>query len=409
MNALYNISVHIAIFMAKCIAVFNPKVKSFFQDRKNQKLPDHLQGCIWIHAASLGEFEQGRPVIEAIKQKWPNQKIALTFFSGSGYKAQKNYKYADWVGYMPIDTYSFAVNFLDQLNPTLVLFIKYEFWYNHLSVLITKRIPFVFISTYWWQDHFLLKSWNKWLMNKVMSANHIFVQDHESEKLLKQTGYTKITIAGDTRIDSVLALKNKNKRIEKFEGLNHHQLFIAGSTWPPDEKILYHWFKRQNVYSLIIAPHDVSAKHLSQIKEKFKPFKPLLYSDWNGESFSVLIIDSIGLLKTLYRYATIAYIGGGFGKGIHNILEPSVYHIPVLFGPNHKSFKEANDMIREGIGFEAKSGSELMNIINSFNKKTTEKISYKSKKYFEENQGATDKILSYIEKTCITIDFFNLN
>ena len=399
MHVVYNLLLETLKSILKIIGKFNPKINSFLLERENQVVPANLEGCIWIHSASLGEFEQGRPIIEKIKSTWPDKKIALTFFSASGYNARKNYEYADWVGYLPVDTKNDSKNFINILNPSLAIFVKYEFWFNHLDRLIAHQIPFIYISTYWWNGHFLLKPWNQWLMKKVKYANAIFVQDLGSKKYLEQTGYTHAIVAGDTRIDRVLTIRNHCDPPPLFKKLiSSKPLFIAGSTWPEDEKIIKKWYEGNPSFNLIIVPHEISAAAISDTTILFSEYSPMLYTQWKGEDFKVLIVNKIGFLSLIYTYATIAYIGGGFGKGIHNTLEAAVYGIPVLFGPNYHSFREAIDLIKFKIGFSINSDTELKEMVDYLSDEKLKNIHSLAEQYFDQNKGATELIVNYLNK-----------
>ncbi len=397
MGILYNFFLTILLPILYVGSFFNKKINKWLTSRRNQTIPKNLDGPIWIHAASLGEFEQGRSLIEAIKKQWPSKKIALTFFSSSGYEARKNYAYADWVGYIPYDKQSKAKKFIEALDPCLAIFIKYEFWYHHLKMLDQKKIPFIFISSYWWQDHFLLKPWNKWLLKKALYADRIFVQDEMSGSFLAQTGYEKITIAGDTRIDRVLEIKNEAfTDVKCNQLLKYKPVLVAGSTWAEDEVLLANLLQLNNEYALVVAPHDVSKKRIDEVMIYFKAYKPKILSHWNGEDFKVMIIDQLGLLNKLYRFASVAYVGGGFGKGIHNTLEAVVYGIPVFYGPHHKAFKEAIDFTQSGIGFSINNSQEMNAVLQKLDESTLDKIKNKSTEYFEQNAGATAKIIAYL-------------
>lgn len=402
LTILYNTLIVAAKGIIGIIGIFNPRIRLFKQVRKNQVVPEKLEGCIWIHCASLGEFEQGRPVIEAIRLKWPDKKIALSFFSSSGYDIRKNYDQVDWVGFLPFDTKRDARIFIDTLKPSIVIFVKYEFWFNHLDRLIACSIPFIFISSYWWEGHFLLQPWNKWLIKKVKMAKAIFVQDERSMVLLRKAGYQNAILAGDTRIDRVLTIKNQNEHFPEFNQLSaDKQVLIAGSTWPEDENIIKQWYNPNKAFTLIIVPHDVSESRIIQVLKLFEDYAPILFSDWKGEAFNVLIVNKIGLLNKLYRYADVAYIGGGFGKGIHNTLEAAVYGIPVIFGPNHKSFREAIDLIESEIGFSFTTPDELGFLMNSFTKEKLRKIRIETDCYFNQNKGASELIVNYLSRYCL--------
>ena len=398
MKSAYN---SIATLISKslpAIGLFNKKVYSFVQERKTQIYPAGLSKPIWIHCASLGEFEQGRPVIESIKKTWPHQSIVLTFFSKSGFDIRKNYPLADWVGYMPIDTADEAKKFIRAIQPGLAIFVKYEYWYNHLDQLIQRSIPFIFISTVLHKDYFLLKSWNRWLFGKVLKASAIFVQDKASKKILDQYHYSHAFVTGDTRIDRVMDIVSNHQPVEYFDQIARRPrpVFIAGSTWPADEFILKDFLKNLDEYDIIVVPHDPSPERIKELGIVFEAYHPLRHSQWKGEPFRLMIVDSVGLLSRLYRYAQAAYIGGGFGKSIHNILEPAAYGIPVFFGPQHHKFKEAGDLIAIGSAFEVHSAIEMINVWNENIPQHLSLIKHKMLKYFNSNKGATAQIIDYL-------------
>lgn len=385
--------------MLNIAGLFSPKLRAFLKVRNQQELPSNLKGCIWMHCASLGEFEQGRPILETIKSSRPETKIVLSFFSNSGYNARKNYHLADWVGYLPMDTKKDSRLFVNTVQPAVAIFVKYEFWFNHLDRLITSGIPFIFVSSYWWKGHFLLQPWNKWLLKKVIKANALFVQDQNSKVLLDQVGCKNAIVAGDTRIDRVLSIKKSNESIPFFQSAQSGiPIFIAGSSWWEDETIIKEWYDQNQNFKLIIVPHDVSPYRIQQVMDLFKEYSPIQYTDWEGSEYNVMIVNKIGILNKLYSYATIAYIGGGFGRGIHNILEPAVYGIPVVFGPNFTSFKEATDMIGRSIAFSINNVTQLIEITNTFSQKKLERIKKGSEEYINENKGATDLIIKHLFK-----------
>lgn len=387
---------------------FNSKAALWISGRKNWKstLRDKLKKCnnsgplLWFHCASLGEFEQARPLIEAYRHEFPDDKILLSFFSPSGYEIQKNYKGADVVFYLPLDSKSNAKEWLSIIKPSAVFFIKYEFWYHYIKEISNQKIPLFLVSGIFRKNQAFFKSWGLLHREMLSSFTHLFIQEEQSKILLNSIGIENISVCGDTRIDRVLALKEPVitiPEIEKFTADN--KILVCGSTWPEDEKILLelwnHKLSHQD-WKLIIAPHEIGKNHLQNLYNSFdKNSKPFFYSKIRDIDFSqskVLIIDNIGLLKKLYRYADLAYVGGGFGKGIHNILEAAVFQIPVCFGPNHKKFKEAGDLIQKKVAFEIKKTSDFIDIIESPGYKETAK---KAEIYFNTQKGATATILNF--------------
>lgn len=406
MHLLYTISIYCYQNAIRFASLFHLKARQMIQGQKNtislikQKI-DPNKETIWFHAASLGEFEQGRPLMEKIKQQTPEIQIVLTFFSPSGYEIRKEYQGADAVCYLPFDTPKNAAALINAINPSKAIFIKYEFWANYLFVLHQRNIPTFLISAIFRPEQLFFKKYGGFYRQLLTFFKHIFVQDTSSATLLSDHHIKNITIAGDTRFDRVIAIASESKAlpiIEKFS--QNHSVYIMGSSWPADETILIPYFNSHSEMRLIIAPHVTSESHIETICSSLqRPF--LRYSEANIENVAnaeCLVIDSIGLLSSIYRYGDVAYIGGGFGVGIHNVLEAAVYGIPVIFGPNYKKFREANDLIRIGGGFSIRSKEELNHLFNEWEKdqqkiKTAGKA---AKKYVLEQQGATEKILQIL-------------
>jgi 3-deoxy-D-manno-octulosonic-acid transferase len=329
----------------------------------------HPVRYIWFHAASLGEFEQGRPLMEKIKSLYPNYKILLTFFSPSGYEVRKNYPGADVICYLPFDTPYRVRKFIRLANPCMAFFIKYEFWANYLSELKRQKIPVYSLSAIFRPNQLFFRWYGRPYLKALRCFDHLFVQDQASAELLSRYGIRHTTVAGDTRFDRVLDVQQQSRPIPLVEAFvravrDEAQLtLIAGSSWPPDEAVFIPYFNEHPEIRLIIAPHEIDRGHLLEIRSRLK--RPsMLLSEADERCIAqtdCLIVDSFGLLSSIYRYGDIAYIGGGFGKGIHNILEAAVYGIPVLFGPAHHKFKEAKDIIAAGGGFLV-SGEKAWNI-----------------------------------------------
>ena len=356
---------------------------------------------VWMHCASLGEFEQGRPVLEAIKKKYPQHAIVLTFFSPSGYEVRKNYQGVEYVYYLPMDTPSNAKRFVEIIQPKLVLWVKYEYWFNYLHQLKKKEIPVLLLSAIFRVDQPFFK-WYGRAWKKLLSCfTAIFVQTEHSQKLLKETiEGLNIIIAGDTRYDRVQAIAAAAKPVQFIEELiNGRPCIVAGSTWPEDELQWIHYAERESAL-LIIAPHEVSPQHLHDLQVRFP--QAVLYSKLeNCVEASVIIIDNIGMLSRLYQHATIAYIGGGFNaSGIHNTLEAAAYGCPVVFGPNYEKFNEALLLVEKGAAFSIETPLELEAIVTKLlSDKEFYKISASASKSVVSNHiGATDKILSFIEE-----------
>jgi 3-deoxy-D-manno-octulosonic-acid transferase len=410
-----------------CIAAFfgNVKAKHWIQGRLRQmkefrirsraKLPlSSSDGdWIWFHAASLGEFEQGRPVIEAIKNEYPQYKILLSFFSPSGYEVRKDYPLADEVLYLPSDTALHAKQWLQRHHFVAAFFIKYEFWFNYMKALKKADIPLFYVSLIFNEKSFFFKPLGKWFRKQLHNVTYFFVQDKMTADLLHEYGFDNCTICGDTRFDRVAAIAKQAKpfpEVERFIG--GRKCIIAGSTWPFDEKLLAAFYpKLPDDYCLIVAPHDISASHIAQIKGAFP--EAVLYSEWSthypchteaqprvsigsevGMS-NILIINTIGILSQLYQYARFAYIGGGFGVNIHNIQEPVTFGCPVVFGPKYTSFKEAVDLVNFQGAFSVKDAAELEQIFTRLmnDEAFFAKASETCTTYMKCQVGATEKIM----------------
>ena len=405
MNVFYNLAIYLYGFFIHCASFFNEKAALWVKGRKDweAKLKSVLQGSnavIWFHCASLGEFEQGRPLIEKIKIKYPQSKILLTFFSPSGYEIRKNYSGADVVFYLPLDTVYNARTFIDIVKPERVFFVKYEFWFNYLRELKNRNIPTYLISAIFRREQHFFSSIGKWSRQGLDTYKHIFVQDENSLSLLNEFGYNNVIVAGDTRFDRVNKLVVQAKKYDLMQVFKGEiPLVVAGSTWQADEDILAS-ISLAN-FKLIIAPHEISESNLGSLMQKFSQYYPVRYSEANDASLKnarVLIIDNIGMLSSLYGYASIAYIGGGFGKGIHNVLEAAAYGMPVLFGPNYQKFQEAVELIQLKAAYSVNSTEELKEKLNLFLNDSVllKETSLVSKKYVEQKTGATDIILNVV-------------
>jgi 3-deoxy-D-manno-octulosonic-acid transferase len=361
---------------------------------------------IWFHAASLGEFEQGRPMIEKIKANYPQYKILLTFFSPSGCEVRKNYALADVICYLPFDTPYKVRKFLNLANPVIAIFIKYEFWGNYLTELHKRNIATYCISAIFRREQLFFKWYGRFYLKALRSFDHLFVQDANSAELLAKHGITNTTVAGDTRFDRVIDVQKQARHISLIEAFvkdnkEKKQLtLIAGSSWPPDEEIFINYFNEHPEIKLIIAPHEIDRGHLLDIHSLLKRPSITLSEATNAVAArkDCLIVDSFGLLSSIYHYGNIAYIGGGFGKGIHNILEAAVYGIPVLFGPNFHKFKEAKDLIAAGGGFPIADASTFASRMNDFISyhNLLESASKSAAHFVQSHIGATNIILQKI-------------
>jgi 3-deoxy-D-manno-octulosonic-acid transferase len=412
MRTLYSISIYIYNFSIRIAALFLPKAKLWVEGRKNifERLSSQLhivnpgnKKLAWFHCASLGEFEQGRPLLEKYRKQYPDEIILLTFFSPSGYEIRKNYKGADLICYLPIDTPSNAKLFLDIVKPSIAFFIKYEFWFNYLNELKIRNIPVYLVSGIFRQDQHFFKSYGGWFKRQLRSFTHFFLQDEASASLLASIGFENADVVGDTRFDRVSEIVrnvSKIELVEKFKG--DQMVFICGSTWQEDEKMIS--VSDWNKFKIIIAPHEINEDHLSFIEAEFsrQNCKTIRFSQANAlniNAANVLIIDNIGMLSSLYQYGSIAFIGGGFGKGIHNILEAATFGLPVIFGPNYHKFNEAKELIKSGGAFSVSDTEELNKTFTLLKDGQILKMaSHVSKHYVQSRTGASDKILSAISK-----------
>ncbi|MGB0863256.1 MAG: 3-deoxy-D-manno-octulosonic acid transferase [Saprospiraceae bacterium] len=407
MKFLYNIGVRAYWCAIVVTSIFKPKAKKWLLGRKNifEKLEKEVpKGSIWIHAASLGEFEQGRPLIESIKKKHLNQPILLTFFSPSGYEIRKNYKHADNIFYLPLDTKSNAKRFVEIVEPKLAIFIKYEFWYHYINELHLKNIPIYSISAVFRPSQIFFKSYGNWFQKMLRRFEHIFVQNQSSLDLLLKYEIKNASLTGDTRVDRVWDICQKARIFPIIESFaTQKPILIAGSTWQPDEVILADFCKKNTPLSfkIIIAPHEIDEAHIESIL-KIMPsnLNIVRYSKVENHNVAVadiLIIDNIGMLSALYRYGKWAYIGGAFGSGLHNTLEPIAFGLPVIFGEKYQKFEEAQWLVENGGGFTINNLEGFENTIEQLQQEGSyKKASQKASKYIEENRGATKKIRELI-------------
>jgi len=409
MRLIYNLFIVLYSLAARCLSVRNKKAKKWVEGRKgifkqiSSQIYDN-EDIIWFHCASLGEFEQARPLIEYIKQQQPDYKIFLTFFSPSGYEIQKNYKNADYVFYLPSDTVSNAKKFLRIVQPKYIFFIKYEFWYNYIYQAFRQKIPFYSVSCIFSEKQVYFKWYGRWFRKQLRYITHFFTQDECSKNLLNQFGISRASVCGDTRFDRVYHIVNQAKEIDFFADLTSKKnVIVAGSTWKEDEKLLAQLLNNQ-IFTLIIAPHEVHKERIENIEKRFAAYSPIRYtklsSKVNIEKKQVIVIDVIGILNSLYKYASIAYIGGGFGKGIHNILEAATYGKPILFGPIYKKFKEANDLIRLSAAFSVSNYEDLNTVVQKLyaNPQTLQTAGNTAKQYVLDNIDACKKIYGEVFK-----------
>lgn len=424
---MYNIAMYFVQLGVAIAAIFDHKVRVMWRGERaafktlKQKVDPNAK-YVWVHAASLGEFEQGRPIIERIRLEHPEYKILLTFFSPSGYQVRKNYQGADIITYLPIDTVTNARRFLRTIRPVMAFFIKYEFWYNYLHILKHRGVPTYSVSSIFRPDQIFFRWYGRAYSRVLKCFTKFFVQNEESRQLLAKIGITETEIVGDTRFDRVMTIKSLAKQLPIVEAFTHpHRVgcFIAGSSWPPDEDIFIKYFNEHPEWKLIIAPHVIGEDHLQQIISKLSI--PEQTSSPSGEvgrgvggrrvvrftqttreeaaKADTLIIDCFGLLSSIYNYGDVAYIGGGFGVGIHNTLEAAVWDMPVIFGPNNKKFQEAQGLKACGGGFEIANYEEFEQLMERFasDEAFLKESGSKAGHFVKDQAGATDKVLASVK------------
>ncbi|HNU88710.1 MAG TPA: glycosyltransferase N-terminal domain-containing protein [Ferruginibacter sp.] len=417
---LYNLFLLLYSTGIRVAAAWNPKAKKWLAGRKdifariNDQRSTTNDQPVWMHCASLGEFEQGRPLLEELRMKNEELKIVLTFFSPSGYEVMKDYKGADHIFYLPMDSSFNAKKFLDAVDPCLVLWVKYEYWFYYLQEIKERNIPLLLVSGIFRQNQPFFKWYGGIWKQMLRSFTHFFVQNEESKQLLAQLGFSNnVSINGDTRFDRVIEIAEKHQPvpfIEEFCG--DSMVMVAGSTWEEDEIELLHFVKQHPQIKFIIAPHEIDAENLKDVKQQFinsvfysellqtSNLQPIL-SVAEGQTSNILIIDNVGMLARLYKYAHITYVGGGFGEdGVHNVLEAAVYGKPVVFGPVYEKFIEASGLVDAGGGISADGLIKLEDILNKLatDEKERVKRGEASKKYVYENAGASKKIIQFIQE-----------
>ncbi len=411
MYFLYNLLILFAGFVLKITALFNKKIKLFIDGRKQtffklQQAISEKDEIVWMHCASLGEFEQGRPIIEKLKLKFPSRKVVLTFFSPSGYEVRKNYEYADVVCYLPLDSAKNAKRFLDIIHPKLAIFVKYEFWPNLLKELNVRNIETLLVSGIFRENQSFFKGYGAWMRKSLATFSHFFVQDENSKQLLNSINFNNVSVSGDTRFDRVFEITQQNNKlpfIEEF--IDNKYTLVAGSTWKEDEMMLVDYINNKATENekFIIAPHNINPKDIADLKNSIS-IKVVLFSekdDKNLSDFQVFIIDTVGILTKIYSYATIAYVGGGFTKtGVHNVLEPATFSIPILIGPNYHKFNEAIDLVKNKACFVVDNSKELSLYLEKFYQSVEMRLKTgeSAKKQVVDKTGATAKILEFIAK-----------
>ena len=376
---IYNLIIYLYQFGVVIYSLFNEKVRKMWRGERDafrvlREKVDPEAKYVWFHAASLGEFEQGRPLMEQLRKDHPDYKILLTFFSPSGYEVRKNYEGADIICYLPLDTITNARRFLRTIRPEMAFFIKYEFWYNYLHILKHRNVPVYSVSSIFRPDQVFFKWYGRQYGRVLNCFTHFFVQNEISKELLAKIGITNVSIVGDTRFDRVLQIKEAAKQLPIVEAFKQDaKVFVAGSSWQPDEEIFIKYFNTRRDWKLIIAPHVIGEDHLKQIEKLLEGRKVVRYSEFSENSVyserlkdaEVLIIDCFGLLSSIYHYGDVAYVGGGFGVGIHNLLEAAVWDVPVFFGPNNERFQEAQALKQSG-GFEISCYEDFEQQMNRF-------------------------------------------
>ena len=401
---MYNILIYLYLLGVAIYSLFDKKVRKMWRGEREafsvlKANVDKRAEYVWFHAASLGEFEQGRPLMERLRRDHPEYKILLTFFSPSGYEVRKNYEGADIICYLPLDTPVNALRFLRLVRPVMAFFIKYEFWYNYLHILRHRKVPVYSVSSIFRPQQVFFRWYGREYSHVLRCITHFYVQNEESAMLLASLGLKNTTVVGDTRFDRVLQIKEAAKQLPIAEAFaKGHKVFVAGSSWPPDEDVFSGYFNSHPDWRIIIAPHVIGEDHLRQIRSKLK-MPTVLYTETTPEeaaSARCLIINCFGLLSSIYQYGQVAYVGGGFGVGIHNVLEAAVWSMPVIFGPNNQRFQEAQGLMKAGGGFEVDSEDSFAELMDGFvsDASSLQDASQKAGTFVIGQAGATDSVMS---------------
>lgn len=415
MRLVYDLGILLYGAILRVIAPFHGKAKRWVDGRKN--LLRHIeqtievgQQHIWFHFASLGEFEQGRAVMEQIRVKYPVEKIVVTFFSPSGYEIRKNSPLADYVFYLPEDTARNARRFIQLINPKFVVFTKYEYWYHYFNELHKRNIRLLMISAIFREDQLFFKSYGGFYKNILRKVSFFFTQNMDSVHMLKWIGITNAGLAGDTRFDRVIELAKQKRSFAMLDAfVSHHKVLVAGSTWPADEEKLATWAAQHPDWKLVLAPHEIHEEHVQRIQRLFPDALRYSlrdhYSETELSTRQTLVIDNIGMLSSLYNYADITYIGGGFGAGIHNTLEAATYGKPIIFGPRYEKFQEAIDLLTLGAAFAIANTTELEQVFGYLSAEDNRKTAGESAaNYVQQRAGATQIIMKYIETEGLLIN-----
>jgi 3-deoxy-D-manno-octulosonic-acid transferase len=412
MLPLYNLALRFYFFFIYIASFFNKKARLWIKGRQRIQY-QQFDKSAWFHFASLGEYEQGLPVLLAFRQLHADIPVVITFFSPSGYEVRKNTPYADAVYYLPLDTAGHARNFIDAINPSIAVFTKYEYWFHYFHELNRRNVPLFVISGIFRPDQVCFKWYGSLHRRMLGYVKHFFVQDEESKRLLEQLNITHVSVSGDTRFDRVWANAQNPKSFEIVEDFTKgHKVLVAGSTWPQDEDLLAELIKSHGNWKFVIAPHEIREEKIERLLGILPQNLTTRYSQLDPESYhghvllqtQVLVIDNIGMLSSLYRYGDVAYIGGGFGAGIHNTLEAAAFGLPVIFGPNFQKFKEARELVAMQLGFSINNAEELLNVFAGIttNENKLHSLHKDIERYVVEHKGATSMIMSYIfENDCI--------
>lgn len=403
---LYNVFLLVYALGIRITALWNPKARKWLEGRKNPvTIPKSDRPLVWMHSSSLGEFEQGRPVLEQIKKQYPQIRVLLTFFSPSGYEVQKNYTGADYVLYLPMDGKKAVRRFLNEADPQLVLWVKYEYWYYYLTELKKRQIPVLLISGIFRQGQPFFQWYGRLHRYMLESFIHLFVQTRESKQLLGAIGFNRtVTVSGDTRFDRVVQIAEASERLPEIEAFcGNHPVIVAGSTWPEDEEEMDHYANTHPDTRFIIAPHEIDEEHLRDIEKLFK--NTVRYSQWKEDvgagTANTLIIDNIGMLSKLYKYATITYVGGGFGEdGVHNVVEAAVYGKPVVIGPVYEKFVEAVELVSRQGAFVINTALELEQTFDRLlnNDAAYQQACEAARSYVYGKKGATNTVMQFIQE-----------
>ena len=404
---MYNLVIYLYLLGVVIYSRFNEKVRMMWRGEREafrilREKVDPNAKYVWFHAASLGEFEQGRPLIERLRKEHPEYKILLTFFSPSGYEVRMNYEGADIICYLPLDTITNARRFLRLVQPVAAFFIKYEFWYNYLHILKHRGVPVYSVSSIFRPEQVFFKWYGRQYRRVLNCFTHFFVQNEISKELLAKIHITNVTVVGDTRFDRVLQIKEAAKQLPIVEAFKQNdQVFVAGSSWAPDEEIFIPYFKKHLEWKMIIAPHVIGEEHLRQIEKLLEGRKVVRYTEateTDALNADVLIIDCFGLLSSIYHYGEIAYVGGGFGVGIHNVLEAAVWDVPVFFGPNNQRFQEAQGLKAAGGGFDFETAEAFKQQMDIFltDAEKLRTAGVQAGKFVQSLAGATEKVLSCV-------------